>query len=244
MDIPMDSEVGRRVDVEYLEDKARLASRRVQRQRPVNINTTERIASVLAGSVVALYGLRKRGAVGAALTALGAELTRRGVTGHCYAYDAVGVTSIDGYRQMVDRASQSKAGRYVADASTRATDLAVETAAKTGRKVAETGTTVGRAVADAGTKAGSYVADAGTRAGSTIVDVGTKTGRAIAETADTLGRNLQRERSRQTATGSAPLSRADGGTVEAESVSPHEASVPGQTAGDTTRFDSVERTVE
>jgi hypothetical protein len=210
----------------------------------VNINTTERIASVLAGSIVALYGLRRRGAVGAALTALGAELTRRGVTGHCYAYDAVGVTSIEGYRQMADRASQSKAGRYVADASTRATDLAIETAAKTGRRVVETGTTVGRAVADAGTKAGSFVADAGTRAGSAIVDAGAKTGRAIAETADTLGRKLQRERARQTATGSAPISRADGGTVDPTATTPQEESVPGQTSGDATRFDSIERTVE
>jgi hypothetical protein len=244
MDIPMDSEIGRRVDVEYLEDKARSATRRAQRQRPININTTERVASVLAGSIVALYGLRRRGAVGAALTALGAELTRRGVTGHCYAYDAAGVTSMEGYRQMVDRATQSKAGRYVADAGTRATDLAVETAAKTGRRVVETGTTVGRAVAEVGTKAGSFVAEAGTRAGSAIVDAGTKTGRAIAETADTLGRKLQRERARQSSTPTAPVSRTDGGTLDPDAIAPQEQSVPGQTAGDATRFDSIERTVE
>lgn len=58
-----------------------------------NVGGTERIASALAGGLLALWGLRRRGSVGYGAAALGAELLFRGATGHCKAYSVLGITT-------------------------------------------------------------------------------------------------------------------------------------------------------
>jgi uncharacterized membrane protein len=65
-----------------------------------NVGQMERAISVAAGAALAAIGLRKRGASGIALALAGAELTRRGVTGHCMLYDALG---LDTRRDVGDR---------------------------------------------------------------------------------------------------------------------------------------------
>jgi len=70
----------------------------VQRRHPVqNVHRAERIASILAGSVLAGYGVRQavkyHSFPGAALVLAGATLIKRGVTGYCELYRALGVKS-------------------------------------------------------------------------------------------------------------------------------------------------------
>ena len=59
--------------------------------RGVNIGEGERLASTVAGVALTLYGLRRRSLGGLVLAALGAALGWRGLTGHCDAYEALGV---------------------------------------------------------------------------------------------------------------------------------------------------------
>ncbi len=59
-----------------------------------NLNTVERALSVAAGGALAAYGLKRRDWVGAAAGVVGGFLVERGVTGHCVAYDALGLTSV------------------------------------------------------------------------------------------------------------------------------------------------------
>lgn len=58
-----------------------------------NVNAPERVASAVAGSALVVFGLKRGGLAGAALTLLGGGLLHRGSTGHCYVYDAVGVNT-------------------------------------------------------------------------------------------------------------------------------------------------------
>jgi uncharacterized membrane protein len=58
-----------------------------------NVGTVERAASVMAGTLMAFYGIRARSWSGGALALLGAAFVRRGVTGFCYSYQAVGVNT-------------------------------------------------------------------------------------------------------------------------------------------------------
>lgn len=57
----------------------------------VNISQAERIVSAIGGGILAAAGLKKRSAAGVALAVLGGDLLRRGLTGHSYAYEAMGV---------------------------------------------------------------------------------------------------------------------------------------------------------
>lgn len=59
----------------------------------VNVGSSERVVSALAGGFLAAWGLRKRGALGYGAAAMGAELLYRGVSGHCHAYSAMGVST-------------------------------------------------------------------------------------------------------------------------------------------------------
>jgi uncharacterized membrane protein len=66
----------------------------------VNVGLAERWGGALVGSFLALWGLslllRRRSILGGlSLTALGSTLTYRGVTGHCVAYEKLGVRSQD-----------------------------------------------------------------------------------------------------------------------------------------------------
>jgi len=58
-----------------------------------NVGETERWASVAAGAGLLLLGLRKREASGLVLAAMGGLLMRRGATGHCDTYEALGLNT-------------------------------------------------------------------------------------------------------------------------------------------------------
>lgn len=58
-----------------------------------NVSSLERMASVMAGTMLTMQGLRRRGPAGLLTAAAGAELIRRGATGHCYAYELFGVST-------------------------------------------------------------------------------------------------------------------------------------------------------
>lgn len=57
----------------------------------VNISQAERIVSAIGGGILAAAGIKKRSAAGIALAVVGGDLLRRGITGHSYAYEAMGV---------------------------------------------------------------------------------------------------------------------------------------------------------
>jgi uncharacterized membrane protein len=62
-----------------------------------NVGTVERWGSVIGGTALTAYGLKRRSLAGAALALLGAELAYRGVTGQCPLYHALGInTARDG----------------------------------------------------------------------------------------------------------------------------------------------------
>ncbi|MGH2537850.1 MAG: YgaP family membrane protein [Candidatus Promineifilaceae bacterium] len=60
----------------------------------VNVDSNERLLSVLAGAFLALYGLARLSLSTLALLA-GGYLLFRGVNGHCYLYDALGVNTAE-----------------------------------------------------------------------------------------------------------------------------------------------------
>lgn len=59
--------------------------------RSVNITQAERIGSAVAGGFLAAAGLKRRGIGGLALAIVGGDLMRRGLTGHSYFYEAIGI---------------------------------------------------------------------------------------------------------------------------------------------------------
>jgi len=61
-----------------------------------NVGSAERVASVLGGSALTTYGLRRKDLVGTALALLGGYLLERGISGRCAAYDALGVSTAEG----------------------------------------------------------------------------------------------------------------------------------------------------
>jgi uncharacterized membrane protein len=60
-----------------------------------NVGNAERWASIAGGAALALLGARRRGGSGVAMAVLGAELIRRGATGHCMVYEAVGYSTTE-----------------------------------------------------------------------------------------------------------------------------------------------------
>jgi uncharacterized membrane protein len=62
----------------------------------VNVGHAERVISSLAGSALALAGIRMRSLPGTLLAAVGGAMVVRGVTGHCPAYESWGVNTADG----------------------------------------------------------------------------------------------------------------------------------------------------
>jgi uncharacterized membrane protein len=61
----------------------------------VNVGQAERAISAVAGGALALAGLRMRSLPGLLVAALGGGLVYRGVSGHCRAYEALGVNTAD-----------------------------------------------------------------------------------------------------------------------------------------------------
>jgi uncharacterized membrane protein len=67
-----------------------------------NVNDPERWVSVVFGSALAAYGLKKRSIGGFILSAIGGALVWRGATGHCFVYGGLGVSSAhDGEERQV-----------------------------------------------------------------------------------------------------------------------------------------------
>jgi uncharacterized membrane protein len=66
-----------------------------------NVSNPERWLSVIFGSALAAYGLKKRSVSGFVLTALGGALVFRGATGHCHVYEAAGVSTAGPHDQHV-----------------------------------------------------------------------------------------------------------------------------------------------
>jgi len=56
-----------------------------------NVGKTERGASIMAGTLLAYYGLRDKSWKGAGLAFLGINFLRRGVLGYCYTYRFLGI---------------------------------------------------------------------------------------------------------------------------------------------------------
>lgn len=73
---------------------------RVRSSLEQNVETPERIGSVIAGSALVLYGLSRRSLGGVLLALLGGGLLHRGSTGYCAVYHQLGINS----RQMNDEA--------------------------------------------------------------------------------------------------------------------------------------------
>jgi uncharacterized membrane protein len=63
----------------------------VGRQRSVNVGNTERAVSTVGGAALALYGLSRFSLGGLVLAAIGGVLGYRGLSGHCDAYQALGI---------------------------------------------------------------------------------------------------------------------------------------------------------
>jgi uncharacterized membrane protein len=59
----------------------------------VNVSPLERWGSLVAGAALAFYGLKRRSVGGTALSAAGASLLYRGLTGHCPLYGRLGVNT-------------------------------------------------------------------------------------------------------------------------------------------------------
>ncbi len=62
----------------------------------VNVGSTERLCSSLAGGALALYGLSRMSLAGLVLAGIGGSLLYRGATGQCQLYKALGVNTADG----------------------------------------------------------------------------------------------------------------------------------------------------
>ena len=59
----------------------------------INVGNAERWLSVIAGSALAAYGLKRRSIPGLVLSAIGGALVWRGATGHCATYEMFGVST-------------------------------------------------------------------------------------------------------------------------------------------------------
>jgi uncharacterized membrane protein len=60
-----------------------------------NVNHPERWFSVVTGAALAAFGLKRRTTLGWISAAAGSVLLWRGATGHCFVYDALGISTAD-----------------------------------------------------------------------------------------------------------------------------------------------------
>lgn len=75
------------------EREHRRAMKRQGMEQHTNVGGSERVVSALAGGLLAMWGMRRKGTLGYGAAALGAELLYRGVSGHCKAYSAMGIST-------------------------------------------------------------------------------------------------------------------------------------------------------
>ncbi len=87
------------------------------REDAVNITEGERVVSAVAGGILAWAGLRKKSSAGTALALAGGELLRRGITGHCYAFELLGVRTVPEPRIRDARRAAARADWEVDNAS-------------------------------------------------------------------------------------------------------------------------------
>jgi uncharacterized membrane protein len=66
-----------------------------QRQRDVNVGDSERAVSAASGAIVALLGLSRRSLPGLLMAGVGGALVYRGASGHCHAYQALGINTAE-----------------------------------------------------------------------------------------------------------------------------------------------------
>jgi hypothetical protein len=62
----------------------------------VNVGTTERWLSLLAGGLIAASGMSRRSLAGLALAGIGGAIVYRGATGHCMGYEALDINTAEG----------------------------------------------------------------------------------------------------------------------------------------------------
>jgi uncharacterized membrane protein len=65
----------------------------LQNRLPVNVSEPERWVSAIAGTALAAYGLKSRSVPSLIAAAIGGALLWRGVTGNCFVYQALDVTT-------------------------------------------------------------------------------------------------------------------------------------------------------
>jgi uncharacterized membrane protein len=61
----------------------------------VNVGTTERSLSAFTGAALTIYGLLRRGRINPGLTLLAGEALYRGLTGHSFLYQALGINTVE-----------------------------------------------------------------------------------------------------------------------------------------------------
>ena len=71
--------------------QADFGSQALEQKRAVNVGDGERVASVVGGAALAVYGLSRMSLGGLVLAAVGGMLGYRGVSGYCNAYGALGI---------------------------------------------------------------------------------------------------------------------------------------------------------
>ncbi|HEX4274812.1 MAG TPA: SRPBCC family protein [Bryobacteraceae bacterium] len=72
-----------------------------------NVGKVERTASVAAGVLLIGKGLRNKGWTGTAMALLGAEFLRRGITGNCHSYQALGINTADAEKRAAENGGDS-----------------------------------------------------------------------------------------------------------------------------------------
>lgn len=71
-------------------------------RRGRNISDTERLMSLAAGGALALFGITRRSWAGTAVAAVGAALLYRGMSGHSYVYERIGIDRSDSPAEVTE----------------------------------------------------------------------------------------------------------------------------------------------
>src|SRR5947209_6711143 len=70
-------------------------------ERRINVGENERVTSVAAGAILALFGLGRASLPGLVVAGVGGALAYRGITGHCSMYEAAGVDTAQESEQQI-----------------------------------------------------------------------------------------------------------------------------------------------
>ncbi|TMD69681.1 MAG: DUF2892 domain-containing protein [Chloroflexi bacterium] len=71
--------------------------------RTINVGPMERLISIAGGGALTYYGLRHLSLRGALFALLGGDLVYRGITGHCWLYQVLGVSTAEKLRSTLVR---------------------------------------------------------------------------------------------------------------------------------------------